>query len=172
MGTSLIIGCMNLDRIQEAIDQNVPILPAVAADKVHYRVWCDRCFIWHWHGRMEGMRVPHCPYAARWYYIVETGQDPAVTYATRAGSKWRAPCPKRGCNTHLRPTTGLASKPHYMYLIERPGPGSPVYCHMTGRFFDLATGEQVEPGYSDDEMIRYRYLPIRSPLVEHAVDTA
>lgn len=45
-----------------------------------------------------------------------------------------------------------------MVIVPRPGPGSPVQCIETGRFFDLRTGEWVDPGYTETDRIRYRYL--------------
>lgn len=45
-----------------------------------------------------------------------------------------------------------------MIVIARPGPGSPVFCVATGRFFDLTTAQEVVPSYSDVEFARYQYV--------------
>lgn len=45
-----------------------------------------------------------------------------------------------------------------MNVIARPGPGSPVFCVASGRFFDMLTSEVVVPSYSDSEFARYQYI--------------
>lgn len=143
------------DWIDQAVALDIPVLGGVV-DRKHVRVWCDGCFTWHWHGG-PGMKGAHCPQAPGWYVVIPTRLDPALTFAHKVNTQWRVACPRKTCATHLRPTTGQLSKPHYMIVAPRPGPGSPSFCVVTGRFFDLTTGKQVDPGYTDDQMIRWRY---------------
>lgn len=144
------------DWIEQTVALNIPVLHGVDDRKGHTRVFCDHCFAWHWHGG-PGMKVPHCPVSARWYTIIPSRLDPDLTYGYKAATKWRSACPRDRCHQHLRPTLGVGTRPHYSVVIPRPGPGSPSFCVATGRFFDLRTGEQVEPGYSEADLIRYHY---------------
>lgn len=144
------------DEIEKAVALNIPVLHGVV-DRKHMRVWCDGCFAWHWHGG-PGMKVPHCPHSARWYLVIPSGLDPDVSYAYKAATRWKTACPRAGCRMHLRPTLGPGSRPHYLNVVARPGPGSPSFCVVTGRFFNLITGEQAAPAYTEDELIRYRYV--------------
>ena len=138
------------------MEHEYPVLEGVW-DRKHLRVWCDQCFLWHWHGG-PGLKVPHCAFSPSFYDVVESDADPDRVYAHRRGTQWRAVCPRSGCNTHLRPTIGRVSRPHDMVIVPRPGPGSPVQCIVTGEFYDLRTGEWVDPDYTETDRIRYRYL--------------
>jgi hypothetical protein len=42
-------------------------------DGHNYRFWCQFCHRWHYHGRMDGTRVPHCmkEYGEAYEYVLK-----------------------------------------------------------------------------------------------------
>lgn len=146
--------------ISEAVSQNIPVLYGIR-DGNQTRVWCDSCFEWHWHGD-DGLKVPHCPWAAGYYLIIN---DPFPIeedqFGYRRGTRWRIRC-SVCMKHHLSVSLGEQTRPHHLNVIARPGPGSPVFCQASGRFFDMGTAEVVEPNYSESDMARFQYHVKRS----------
>lgn len=141
--------------IQYAVETNCPVLDGVWDDG-RVRIFCNACFDFHYHGS-EGMKVPHCLFSARWYYVRVVDELPDA-HAYRMGSgNWRVRC-SRG-KWHHSKVLGPISHPHLMFVAAAPPPGSPVFCTETGRFFDLRSGDEVgDPGYAPLDAARYGYL--------------
>lgn len=141
--------------IRDAVKLNIPVLEGVwDGDRV--RIFCNTCFDFHYHGS-EGMKVPHCLFSARWYYIRIVDELPdAYGYRIPSGT-WRVRCSRR--KWHRVKVLGELSHPHQMHAVAAPPPGSPVFCTETGRFFDLRSGDVIgDPGYEKLEAARYGYL--------------
>jgi hypothetical protein len=119
-------------------------------------VFCNQCFAFHWHGS-DGIKVPHCLFSARWYYITLVPELPdAYGYRTPAGS-WRVRCSQG--HWHRSRVLGHIDRPHDMEVRPAPVPGTPVWCHRTGRFFDLRTGDEVlDPGFDDRDRARFGFF--------------
>lgn len=141
--------------VSEAVALNIPVLDGVW-DGDQIRVFCNQCFAFYWHGS-DGIKVPHCLFSARWYYIRVVAELPdAYAYRTPAGS-WRVRCVLG--HWHRTRILGPIDRPHPMMVAPAPAMGSPVWCTETDRFFDLRSGDEVlDPGFDDRDRARFGYI--------------